>query len=173
MSSGKWRPFCLGLKVLKLFSPGPRWQRPWGLLQYRIPSESIGDSSHDHNIHHICPNVWKVRISLYFKPITWIKKEILTVHADYYRFGHLLDLSTIHISIITLSWTFVLLITLIHISWFRNRKLVDRTCINLSPPSAAYVCQWIGSALVQIMACRLFGAKPLSKPMLGYCQLDL
>ena len=22
------------------------------------------------------------------------------------------------------------------------------------------------------MACRLFGAKPLSKPMLGYCQLD-
>ena len=32
--------------------------------------------------------------------------------------------------------------------------------------------QWFGSALVQIMACRLFGAKPLSKPMLGYCQLD-
>ena len=23
------------------------------------------------------------------------------------------------------------------------------------------------------MACRLFGAKPLSKPMLGYCQLNL
>ena len=22
------------------------------------------------------------------------------------------------------------------------------------------------------MACRLFGVKPLSKPMLGYCQLD-
>ena len=32
--------------------------------------------------------------------------------------------------------------------------------------------QWIGSALGQIMACRLFGAKPLSKPVLGYCQLD-
>ena len=32
--------------------------------------------------------------------------------------------------------------------------------------------QWIGSALVQIMACRLFGAKPLSEPMLAYCQLD-
>ena len=40
------------------------------------------------------------------------------------------------------------------------------------PPSAAYMHQWFGSALVQIMACRLFGAKPLSKPMLGYCQLD-
>ena len=35
---------------------------------------------------------------------------------------------------------------------------------NSSPPSAAYLRQWIGSALVQIMACRLFGAKPLSKP---------
>ena len=44
--------------------------------------------------------------------------------------------------------------------------------INSSPPSAPYICQLIGSALVQIMACRLFGAKPLSKPLLGYCQLD-
>ena len=43
---------------------------------------------------------------------------------------------------------------------------------NSSPPSAAYTRQWIGSALVQIMACRLFGAKPLSEPMLGNCQLD-
>ena len=31
--------------------------------------------------------------------------------------------------------------------------------------------RWIGSALAQIMTCRLFGAKPLSKPMLCYCQL--
>ena len=40
------------------------------------------------------------------------------------------------------------------------------------PPIAEYVRQWIWSALVQIMACRLFGDKPLSKPMLSYCQLD-
>ena len=32
--------------------------------------------------------------------------------------------------------------------------------------------QWIELALVYIMACRLLGAKPLSKPMQGYCQLD-
>ena len=38
-----------------------------------------------------------------------------------------------------------------------------------SSPSAAYMRQRISSALVQVMACRLFGAKPLSKPMLGYC----
>ena len=38
--------------------------------------------------------------------------------------------------------------------------------------SAAYMCQLIGLALVQIMACRLFGTKPLSEPMLDYGQLD-
>ena len=51
------------------------------------------------------------------------------------------------------------------------------SCLSLnvltySPPSAPYMCQWIGSALVQIMACRLLGAKPLSEPMLTYCQLE-
>ena len=45
---------------------------------------------------------------------------------------------------------------------------------NSYPPGAAYTCmrQWIGSALVQIMACRLFGAKPSPEPMLVYCQQD-
>ena len=41
---------------------------------------------------------------------------------------------------------------------------------NSYPPSAAYMRQWIGSVLIYIMACRLFGAKPLSKPVLGHCQ---
>ena len=38
--------------------------------------------------------------------------------------------------------------------------------INSTPPSATYMRQWIGSALVQIMACHLFGAKPLSEGVL-------
>ena len=48
----------------------------------------------------------------------------------------------------------------------------DKTAIATSPPSATYIRQWIGSALVQTMASCLFGAKPLSKLMLGYCQLN-
>ena len=40
-------------------------------------------------------------------------------------------------------------------------------------PLVLHIYVWMGSALVQIMACRLFGAKPLSKPMLGYCQLEI
>ena len=43
--------------------------------------------------------------------------------------------------------------------------------IDSCPPSAAYAWEWIGSALVQIMACRLFDAKPSSIATLGYCQL--
>ena len=44
---------------------------------------------------------------------------------------------------------------------------------NSFPLSAAYMLQGIGSALVQIMACRLFCTKPLSKPTLGYYKLDV
>ena len=39
-------------------------------------------------------------------------------------------------------------------------------------PSAAYMRQYTGSALVQVMACRLFGIKPLPESMVAYCQLD-
>ena len=42
--------------------------------------------------------------------------------------------------------------------------------LNACPPSAPYMCQWMKSALVQIMACCLFGAEPLSEPNHGYCQ---
>ena len=42
---------------------------------------------------------------------------------------------------------------------------------NSSPPSVAYMRQWISSALVQIMASRLFGAKPLSEPVLVYLSI--
>ena len=43
---------------------------------------------------------------------------------------------------------------------------------NLSPPSAAYMRQSTQQALVQVKACRLFGAKPLPETMLTYCQLE-
>ena len=34
------------------------------------------------------------------------------------------------------------------------------------------VSQWTGSSLIQVMACRLFDAKPSPEPMLVQCQLD-
>ena len=46
---------------------------------------------------------------------------------------------------------------------------IDVSNVKSSPPSAVHMLPWTWSALVQIMACCLFGAKPLSKPKLGYC----
>ena len=45
-----------------------------------------------------------------------------------------------------------------------NNKEISKLFINSSPPSAAYMHQWISAALVQTMACRLFCAKPLPEP---------
>ena len=43
--------------------------------------------------------------------------------------------------------------------------------VNSSHPSATHMRQWTGSALLQVMACRLFGAKPSPEAVLNYCQL--
>ena len=44
--------------------------------------------------------------------------------------------------------------------------------ISSPPPSVAYTRPCTRIALVQIMACRLFGAKLLPEQMPTYCQLD-
>ena len=44
--------------------------------------------------------------------------------------------------------------------------------LNSCPPSAAYMRYLTRSALIQIKACRLFGARPLSAPIMAYCQLN-
>ena len=40
------------------------------------------------------------------------------------------------------------------------------------PQGRIYMQQWTVSTLVQVLSCRLLGAKPLPEPMLTYCQLD-
>ena len=51
-------------------------------------------------------------------------------------------------------------------------KTCENLLINSLRPSDAYMHQKTRQSLVQIMAWRLFGAKPLSEPMMAYCQLD-
>ena len=41
---------------------------------------------------------------------------------------------------------------------------------NASPPSATYMGQWTRITLVQVMACRLFGTKPLPELMVNHWQ---
>ena len=50
-------------------------------------------------------------------------------------------------------------------------SLLTHICHSASM-SDAYMHQWTRPSLIQIMACRLTGAKPLSKPTLGYYQLN-
>ena len=49
---------------------------------------------------------------------------------------------------------------------------IMKKIFNSSPPSAGYMHQGTEPALVQSIACRLFGAEKLAEPMLTYCQLD-
>ena len=42
-----------------------------------------------------------------------------------------------------------------------NKKVM---LVNSSPPSVTYVHQWTEPYVVQVMACRLFGAKPIPEP---------
>ena len=44
-------------------------------------------------------------------------------------------------------------------------------CVNSLRPSDAFMHQYTKPSLIQIMACRLMGAKPLSDQMLVYCSL--
>ena len=46
------------------------------------------------------------------------------------------------------------------------------TCVNSLRPGHAYMRQWNMPSLVQIMACRLLSAKPLSEPMMVYRKLE-
>ena len=56
------------------------------------------------------------------------------------------------------------------LSVLNDDPLSQRASENPSSPSAAYMRQWIWSALIQTMACRIFGGRQLSEPVLGYCQ---
>ena len=49
---------------------------------------------------------------------------------------------------------------------------MKKATLNSFHPSAVYMRWWTGWAFIQVMACRLFGAKPLPEPMFTYCQLD-
>ena len=51
----------------------------------------------------------------------------------------------------------------IQVVW-ASAKIAQNIYHNSSPPNATYMHQWNGWAIVQIMACRLFGAKPLPEP---------
>ena len=80
-----------------------------------------------------------------------------------------------HYVCFTLYGVAVFMVSLLQWQSCRAREEIPhllRSKINSTPTSAAFMRQWTGSSLVQVMACRLFGAKPLPEPVWIYCQLD-
>ena len=53
------------------------------------------------------------------------------------------------------------------------KRIVHAYSFNSLRPGDAYMRHWNESELIQVMACRLFGAKPLPEPMVDYCQLGI
>ena len=63
------------------------------------------------------------------------------------------------------------------LAWYNSAPLgvsfIHSYQLNSSPPCDAYMRQWIGAALVQVIVCRLLSpAKSLPETILAYCQLD-
>ena len=59
----------------------------------------------------------------------------------------------------------------IYCAWLKCDN-AGASCVNSLRPSDAYIRHQNRLTLIQITACRLIGAKPLSEPMLAYFQLD-
>ena len=114
----------------------------------------------------MCEDIWS---DLFIRII--IKAEGIFI--KFQLWAHKLFVKWVHAAHHNLNWREICLDSgPFYGCWFFAHATTAQHLFNSSPPSAAYMRQWIGSALVQMMAWRLFGAKPLSKPMLGYCQLD-
>ena len=139
-------------------------------------------------LHNLSNTLWKSsglclcihhnkQINLYYAPVVWqfvAHPVSVTIYYDY-----LCDLF-IYNSVFVNITHMIKLSNIVYCSNMTVRKpshdietVVVVVCssikVNSSPSSATYMCQWTGSALVQIMACHLFVAKPFSNPMLGYC----
>ena len=95
---------------------------------------------------------WRIYASLSFNGLKIFFINFITEVVDYYCICHLM-----------MMW---------QNTWKRHKLTWKWHQLTHLPPSAIYLCQWIRSALFQTTACLLFAAKPSSKPMLGYCQLD-
>ena len=128
-----------------------------------IDSKTLHDWSHDH-VRPVCDLLWFMIAGPEFWtwPSTLLRPNLVVRSpTTLWLIARLVsNLSAIHLIL----WPYI------------GHNMITspvRLGINSSPPRAAYMRQWFGSALVQIMACCLFSAKPLSKPMLDYLRNKL
>ena len=191
MSSAKYQPFCWGLNVFMhwgrltycgLMTPygdrdlGQHWLRQW-LVAWRHQAITWTNvdfpSAMPIGIHLstilqeiLQPSIiklsWKINFLKFHSNLPGVNES--TAIADIWK-----------------SWLFctgwathyVLMHSFVSDSYCNGCYYKGTTHrLNSSPPIAAYMRQWTGTALIQVMAWRRAGDKPLPEPMLIYCQLD-
>ena len=143
------------------------------------------------NNHWFCPELGHFRSKLTLNNFFWksISVSLKVKHSEKEVQGVLLFVA---IDTGVLLLLFLLILSIIHLFWYvtiRDTRVPKcstisvcstiwdtRVAVLLSQSNTIHLplvphnmSQWIGSALVQMMACHLFGAESLSKPMLGYC----
>ena len=103
--------------------------------------------------------------TVWYQAITWTKDELSTIKP---KGTHVIEWESKYKTFNTK----FLMCSKCYVVCKMSATLYKSQTINSSFPSVAYMRQWTGSPLAQVLACRLFGDKPLPEPMLAYCQLD-
>ena len=150
MLSAKWRPFCLGDELTH-----------WGPVTHicigKLISIGLDDGlSPDRRQAIIWTNAGLLSIGPFW---TYFSENLIKIQQ--------FSLKIMHVKMSSVKWRPSCLVLNV------LSRQQQNYCVQVSsPPSGAYMRQWTGSALVQVMACCLVGAKPLPEPMLVYYQLD-
>ena len=178
MSSAKWRPFCLGLSVLMHAQDAIYNVMPGSLEKLFLGFMKIWCFTYMYNHDDVIkwkhfPRYWPFVRGIHMSPVNspykgqWrgaLMFSLICARINGWVNNHeASDLRRYraHYDVIVI--------------YAKRRNIVNgpegtnKAALTHFRPSVAYMREWIESALVQIMAYRLFGTKPLSKPMPGHC----
>ena len=133
-----------------LFQSGILWDM--GQMHYGICGEYCGEE-------------WRLYNRTALNPGHWIN----TIETCTNMVGHGRRHIWIHIQTFSIEKSFE---SFAKSEWFCSGPILKPISPKYIYASVIRVSNTSDSVLVKIMACGLFGAKPLSKPMLAYCQLD-
>ena len=139
---------------------------PW--LSYSTALFTIrGDQLKPNRTNLYRSNLIQAILNVWCDPRTWMAR-ISNIHL--WVLGTILNDTTCNLTYWSLATTYSITET-----WSSFVQVMvwclfgAKPFVNSLRPSDAYMRQLTRPSLVQIMACRLNGAKPLSEPMLEYC----
>ena len=152
-----------------------RWQGscPGQQNATKISTVSAIEYKYNKHINHvrIHNGVWTHGMGS-FCACTQLMRDDVALYVIPSDFGCWLEICWVTLTLIFVFWIFWKSYIWQCMAYFTiYAKGSQHSVYGLISPSATYMHQWTGSALVQVMACRLFGAKPFPEPMLTHGQL--